>query len=50
MADTMKGLMVGKHPPMSLDNIAQVIVQAMFESPAGLTILETERLHEFLKS
>lgn len=49
IVDTMKSLMVGKHPPMSLDNTAQVIVRAMFESPAGLTILETERLHEFLK-
>jgi hypothetical protein len=50
LLDTMKGLMAGKHPPMTLDNTAQAIVRAMFESPAGLTILETERLHELLKS
>ncbi|HYD79269.1 MAG TPA: hypothetical protein VEC06_05630 [Paucimonas sp.] len=50
LVDTMRGMMVGKHPPMTLDHTAQVVVRAMFESRAGLTILESERLHELLKS
>jgi hypothetical protein len=50
LIDTMRGMMVGKHPPMTLDSTAQAIVKALFESPAGLTIVETERLHEVLKS
>jgi hypothetical protein len=50
LVDTMRGLMVGKHPPMTLDGTAQAIIKAMFESPGGLTIIETERLHEVLKS
>jgi len=48
LIDTMKNLMAGKHPPMSLDNTAKAIVKAIFQSPAGLSIVETERLHEFL--
>jgi hypothetical protein len=50
LIDTLKGLMVGKHPPMSLDKTAEAMVRAMFESPPGLTILETERLPEFLRA
>jgi hypothetical protein len=50
LLDTMKGLMAGKHPPITLDKTAQAIVKAIFDSPAGLTILETERLHEILIS
>jgi hypothetical protein len=51
LVDTAAGLMVGdKHAPLSLNDTAHAVVQAMFRSGPGLTIIEIERLHQLLKT
>lgn len=50
MVDTARGLMAGlKHAPLSLEDTARAIVYAIQESAQGLSIIETERLHQILK-
>ncbi len=51
LVNTAAGLMVGaKHAPMSLDHTARAIVQAMYASQPGLTIIEMDHLHQILKA
>jgi|GEM_PF-6232187 len=50
LLDTARGLMVGKHPPLSLENAARAIVTAMFASAPGIHVIEPEKLHAFLKA
>ena len=51
IVDTTRGLMMGlKHTPLSLENTARAVVQVMIESKNGLHVIETDRLHQLLKS
>ena len=51
LIDTLTGLMTGaKYTPLSIENTARAAVHAMVESANGLSILETDRLHQFVKS
>lgn len=49
LLNTMTGLMVGKrHIPLSLEQTASAVVQAMLESDSGLRIIEADRLRMLL--
>jgi uncharacterized protein YbjT (DUF2867 family) len=51
VVDTATGLMVGlKHTPLSLEDSARAVVRAMLDSANGLNIIETDRLHQILRS
>ena len=39
-----------KHTPLSLENTARAVVQVMIDSKNGLHVIETDRLHQLLKS
>lgn len=51
LIDTVTGLMVGtRHTPLSIENTARAAVRAMQDSGHGLSILEPDRLHQFINS
>lgn len=44
---TVSGLMAGeRHTPMSMEDTAKAVVQAMLDSAPGLQIIEMDRLHQ----
>jgi uncharacterized protein YbjT (DUF2867 family) len=50
LVDTAAGLMVGaRHAPLSLDNTARALVQALLAGGDGLDVIEMDRLHRILK-
>jgi hypothetical protein len=50
LVDTATGLMVGaRHAPLSLDNTARALVQALLAGGQGLTVIEMDCLHRILK-
>jgi hypothetical protein len=50
MIDTARGLMAGlKHAPLTLEDTARAIVWTLRGGTQGLSIIETERLHQILK-
>jgi len=51
VVDTATGLMTGlKHVPLSLEDTARAVVRALLDSAQGLQIIETDKLHQILKS
>jgi hypothetical protein len=51
LVDTAAGLMVGaRHAPLSLDDTARALVQALLSSEEGLCVIEMDRLHQILKT
>lgn len=50
LVDTAAGLMAGaRHAPLSLDNTARALVQALLAGEPGLSVIEMDQLHRILK-
>ena len=50
LVDTAAGLMTGaRHAPLSLDNTARALVQALLAGEPGLSVIEMDQLHRILK-